>query len=529
MLTGENGIIRQATESKEKTIIGYEKEGVNISYSACISSDIEKEIVTAEELEQEMIRAGYDVSVRGEGTNLIVHYNETGHEYRIEQDPSKPVYPVGPIDPTNPNPDPEEPKEPVISPEPEGGGTKFDQRYGVVEVKFLKDDTYYTTTTANPPQVDESKGMKLVKFNESSKTWEDGNEYAYLPSANANDEKLTKWANAKLTIDGTDNYFVWIPRYAYKITYFDSKENRDLYRADRTRKTGIVGYSDSRGFVDVKGKKIDGVPQYRGIDVGDYYAIHPAFTPDADMGGGFGELKGIWVGKYETSDSKTVQPGISSQLWRYAEVGNMYTYAKSFKIDLKSHMLKNSEWGAAVYLADSQYGRNGNIIGANQCTGAITGAGASPENKTYAYDAETFDTTYAYYTENGMKASTTGNVYGIYDMAGGQQEYVACYGNTSTSSSDYQYGNEFASSGGVSDEFATAYSGVSYIKGDAVYETMYWYGEQHGTPSTFSCRSGYARQRSDQFCSMGLFYCNSNNGMQALNENVSYRIGLIVQ
>ena len=37
------------------------------------------------------------------------------------------------------------------------------------------------------------------------------------------------------------------------------------------------------------------------------------------------------------------------------------------------------------------------------------------------------DTTNYYNTEKGVKASTTGNVYGIYDMSGGSWERVAAY------------------------------------------------------------------------------------------------------
>ena len=56
----------------------------------------------------------------------------------------------------------------------------------------------------------------------------------------------------------------------------------------------------------------------------------------------------------------------------YLNCENMFT-------NLNSHQMKNSEWGAASYLAYSSYGRNGNIK-----------------------------------TEN--EGSTTGNIYGIYDM-----------------------------------------------------------------------------------------------------------------
>ena len=528
LLAGDNNTINKAEEAKTKTIIAKEQEGVNISYSACQADNLVSRNVTAEELEQEMIRNGYDVTVREDEINLIVTYNDTKHEYTIDQKEKEQETP-----PTT--------KEPEMSPEPEGGGVKFDPRYGVIEVKFLRQNTYYTSNTANPPKIDESNGMKLVKFNEDTKEWIDGEEYNYTPSSGANDEKSSKWANAKVTVGDIDSYFVWIPRYAYKITYFDTRAHRDAYRADRTKTTGIVGYSDSRGMVDASGKKIDGIPSYTSIDVGDYYAIHPAFTSDAEIGGGFGELEGIWVGKYETSNSSStassigysgakVVPNVKSPLYRYSLIEDMYTNAKSYQSNLYSHMLKNSEWGAAAYLADSNYGRNGSLVGYNQCNSFITGAGPATSGSSYSYNADDFETTYCYYTEQGMKSSTTGNVYGIYDMAGGTLECVACYWTGSESTDAYKKGKSFASKEGISNEYATAYS-VKYIRGDDLYETENWNTESAATgggSQVFLMRSGYAGTSSGSW-GMGLFYSSSTDGGGPISGNTSFRMGLIVK
>lgn len=92
--------------------------------------------------------------------------------------------------------------------------------------------------------------------------------------------------------------------------------------------------------------------------------------------------------------------------------------------------MKNSEWGAVAYLTQSAYGRNGNEIAINQCSNYYTGAGPGKDNNTYAYNKNTFENDYAWNTEQGKLASTTGNIYGIYDMAGGAWEYVAAYVDT---------------------------------------------------------------------------------------------------
>lgn len=143
----------------------------------------------------------------------------------------------------------------------------------------------------------------------------------------------------------------------------------------------------------------------------------------------------------------------------------------------KSHMLKSSEWGAATYLSASNYGAGVNNVlnngaynhksrrdtnavnsdadgnSASTWGGAATGCGTSSESDTYSSNGYYFpqhtttlnattlqysdgmdggsvcetsstDITHAYNQSLGVKASTTNNVYGVYDMAGGMDEYV---------------------------------------------------------------------------------------------------------
>lgn len=151
-------------------------------------------------------------------------------------------------------------------------------------------------------------------------------------------------------------------------------------------------------------------------------------------------------------------------------IGSMFTYSKNAygenNITLNSHLMKNSEWGAVVYLTDSKYGRNGTEIAINNSDPVITGSSGGIANAT------TNDIVYEYNSENGFLAGTTGNIYGIYDMSGGDCEYVAGY---------YKDGNlthaqTFAT--GESDAYSTVYVGTemkkNYIVGDATYETYTW-------------------------------------------------------
>ena len=271
-----------------------------------------------------------------------------------------------------------------------------------------------------------------------------------------------------------ESYFVWIPRYAYKITY----------NADKTGGTidvkFLVGTSDN--YYDENGvlQKAERIVTGQEDTTNNYY-VHPAFTNNVDLGGWDTELTGIWVGKYETSlvdttdknnitnvvtdDEGTenillsdvenravaVQEGMSS--WRNITIENMYTNAKSYAENLNSHMLKNSEWGAVAYLTHSQYGRNGTEVGVNSKE-YITAEGDILESKSQ---------------------SSTGNVYGIYDLRGGATERVSSYLENGNDANGEVLANE------VNKKFVTFYKEISgeigYKQGDATYETKNWHSD----------------------------------------------------
>ena len=208
--------------------------------------------------------------------------------------------------------------------------------------------------------------MELVIYNEEAGEWEENNSsssYDYVAGTEGKDNNKSKWANARVTIDGIDSYFVWIPRYAYKITY-NNPENKS--EGGTIDVKFLVGTSDN--YYDENGelKKAQRAVTGQEDTTSDYY-VHPAFINNVDLGGWDSELTGIWVGKYETakSDAGTtrdemgnsmkimIQPGVTS--WRKTTIGDMYIYAKEYSTELNSHMLKNSEWGAIAYLTYSKY------------------------------------------------------------------------------------------------------------------------------------------------------------------------------
>ena len=57
----------------------------------------------------------------------------------------------------------------------------------------------------------------------------DNDWYNYRGTRNGVDHRTSRWANAE---DVNGNMFVWIPRYAYRIAYFDTVENANKRRAN---------------------------------------------------------------------------------------------------------------------------------------------------------------------------------------------------------------------------------------------------------------------------------------------------------
>ena len=434
MLTGENGIIKQASEAKEKTEIAEEKEIVELAAVGAASKNNYGEI-TEENLEielNEMIGPrNEDYTLVKDGENFIVTYTDSKRSYQIDANGR-----VTEIEIKEPEDNPEVSQEPA-----------FSRAFGVIEIEFLNGTSYGTTTTPNEPNM--TSDMKAVY-------WENGEEkvegesadfdkskwYNYIAQAGATTSGGTsKWANAK-TSDGS--YWVWIPRYAYRIVYFDTEAHRDAYRADNTQTTGIVGYSDARGLVDKDGKTPSDLQEpVTSIGVGENkLRPHPAFETDLNQGGWDTKLEGIWVAKYEVSQSGTTIksiPGVSS--YRNITIGTMYTKGYDYDREKESHMMKNSEWGAVAYLTDSKYGRNGTAVTKNSNSSHYTGGASGATALT-----------------NPLQ-STTGNEYGIYDTVGGAYEYVAGY----IADSSRNYGNSFASTDNTtnnktdSTKYATVY------------------------------------------------------------------------
>ena len=118
------------------------------------------------------------------------------------------------------------------------------------------------------------------------------------------------------------------------------------------------------------------------------------------------------------------------------ESGNIYGLSSN---STDSHLMKNSEWGAVSYLSQSKYGLDGteiviNSVYLNNTTKsiyAVTGCASSTADASAvsttigALNNRTQSGVYVWTQKNGTAASSTGTIYGIYDMSGGTWERTA--------------------------------------------------------------------------------------------------------
>ena len=502
-----------------------------------------------------------------------------------------------------------------------------------LEDYMITDGSYNKEKGVNEPRI--LSGMTEVMFNlpEGSnkgtviKSGETG-----FDESNWYDYTSSKWANT-VTEDGS--YWVWIPRFAYKITYTDASDKSKGGTIDVKFLLGTTDeyYTDDTKTTKATAKRAKSATEE--VDTTTDYYVHPAFTNESSIGyanGGWDkELTGIWVAKFEAgyasgnnsapvkassvnysqSDSWTaaVEAGTkddSSQTARnwldgiygstatsikyptfqpitysmnyinvndaynvsrtLTESGNIYGLSSS---TTDSHLMKNSEWGAVAYLAQSKYGLNGtniyiNNVNLNNTTKsvyAVTGcAGATEDASQVAttiteLNNRTASGVYVWTQKSGTKASTTGTIYGIYDMSGGTWERTAGLVNNGNENLT-KYGQSLmnALNNGKSSKYVTVYPHDSSVDktganidtasaanwkantkiyGDGIRETSTagtgktsWHTDYSYFPAVsnpFSLRGGYLWDGEGA----GLFYFNRNNGNS--NYNNGFRSVLVAQ
>ena len=325
----------------------------------------------------------------------------------------------------------------------------YNGNFKIYTRQILEDD-YFESSGANKPVL--ASNMIPVYYDETNDVWKKAdasntNKTNLWYSYESSGEYKGRWANAvtvkdtnrqtylnatpgtTIPMDDITTMWVWIPR-------FNAVGNYETYN----------GTNDilNPGAFDITYTKLNETS----LD---------AFT--------FGdkELSGFWYGKFEishtilassTTDDNLgctnetcsnaneiiIKPNVKSL--QYNRVSKFFYASRSMEqpnnsfgfvsSEVDTHMSKNNEWMAVAYLTQSIYGRcisstNCPQMGINNNSNYITGYGAPAKT---AVDTNNG----AYNTVLGKDASTTGTIYGIYDMAGGSEEYIMLTGGKITGS-----------------------------------------------------------------------------------------------
>ena len=392
-----------------------------------------------------------------------------------------------------------------------GGTVKFKVSVETVEITNLD------TSGANKPVL--ASNMIPVYYDEANSVWKKADknnsqkDYRWY-SYSSTGEYKGMWANAvtvkeanrqtylnatpgtTISMDDITTMWVWIPRF--------NAVTPSNYNG---------GTADNPGAIDVTFVK----QNETAID---------AFT--------FGdkELSGFWYAKFEISHATLassekdntlgctnetcsnangiiIKPNVTSL--RNNNPSNFFFASRSMEqpnnsfgfvnTEVDTHMSKNNEWGAVAYLTQSIYGRCTSSttcteVGINNNVNKQTGYGAPAGSSSSVTNG-------AYNTDLGKDASTTKNIYGIYDMSGGTTEYVmGVYNNTKGSYSGF--------SSLPDTKYYNNYTGSSYT-GHALTETNGWYSDEAYFASTsypWFKRGGYYGGSKG----MGVFDFSAQNG-----------------
>ncbi len=489
--------------------------------------------------------------------------------------------------------------------------------------KYVSDNKNKTDWTGKVNKPKLMTGMTAIKFNEPA-----GDEKAKEGSTvkttdtdnNWYDYDAKKWANAQ-TQDGS--MWVWIPRFAYKInssnktfdvvflkdttnTYIDNGTEKDaekegyiVHPAFKNESstgyenggwdkelTGIwvskfeAGFASGNNTATVKESSVkytQASAWVSGAEVGTDSTSTARNYLDGEYGVKSGSDYTFKNGtapsiKYPTFQGLTYSMNYINQNDAFniskalTESGNIYGLSSS---STDSHLIKNSEWGAVAYLAQSKYGlnetyiyiNNANLNNTTKSVYAVTGcAGATEDASQVAttiteLNNRTASGVYVWTQKSGTKASTTGTIYGIYDMSGGawertaglvnnENENLAKYGqsllnalNNGKSSkyvTAYPYDLSVDKNGANMDTASTAnWKANTKIYGDGIRETSTagtgktsWYTDYSYFPAVYGPFSGRGGTLWDGE-GAGLFYFYRHDGGN--NCNVGFRSVLVAQ
>ena len=266
-----------------------------------------------------------------------------------------------------------------------------------------------------------------------------------------NRDYYTNQANVGQTVSMDDilQMYVWIPRFVVNTGGLSTQAYFESIRGTATNNKYLTPGAINISFVDKN------------------TAAHDAFTFD-------GNKSGIWVGKFQTTGTiqgvgenanttqactnetcdisqVTIKPNltrltnqtISSSFYVSRSIEQPNNLFGLISNEVDTHMLKNNEWGAVIYLSQSIYGR---------CT-----------NSTTCSEIGKFNSSTTYETALGQNTSTTGTIYGIYDMNGIFESVMGVYWDGDQYWSGYNSTHNSGFKGCLGEGCSSVYDGIEFF------------------------------------------------------------------
>ena len=261
---------------------------------------------------------------------------------------------------------------------------------------------YYDYEKASFCKSDTNYSYYYEWYNYSNKKWAN----AVTVNSDKRDEYLKSPIGTKISMDDINAIWVWIPRFSYE-------EKDGVYSVTMVDK--VLPVKDGFSF---NNKEISGfwVSKFEAGLAKNDSCIKTSFTNECNKSN-----KTLYFKPGMDFTNRITMANLFYSIRNMEIKDNIYGFKNngtkvnsdgtinkdSNNIDI--HMIKNSEWDLVSILSLSGYGNKEINTNATNYSGM-----SSYEKDNYSFDVKEF----------GEKASTTGNITGVYDMVGGKCEYV---------------------------------------------------------------------------------------------------------
>ena len=406
----------------------------------------------------------------------------------------------------------------------------YNGNFKIYTRQIIEDDNF-DLSGANKPVL--ASNMIPVYYDETSDVWKkadknnNNSNYQWYSYESSGDKK-GMWANAVtvkdtnrqtylnatpgtiIPMDDINTMWVWIPRFKVNTTDFTLIRGKD---SGYCLEDGEGRTTNTKEECEKLGPGIYWVSHYKNPGAIDITFVKENEKAIDSFTFGDKELSGFWFAKFATSHSTLssstidnnlgctnetcsnangiiIKPNVTSL--RYNNISNFFYASRSMEqtgnsfgfvsSEVDTHMSKNNEWGVVVYLTHSIYGR------CNNSTNCVNVSRSSNE---------------VYNTTSGKDTSTTGTIYGVYNMNDGKKEYVM--GVLADTNGNPRSGDDSSQTSGFTgmeyngtmytgvpfpdSKYYNLYSGNYYEEsaqigskyiGHALKETDSWYGERIG-------------------------------------------------